>query len=45
MSTFFSLLRVGKSTLLQVLAGQRMVAPDVVRILGRPAFHDVVSIA
>ena len=45
MSTFFSLLRVGKSTLLQVLAGQHMVAPDVVRILGRPAFHDVVSIA
>ena len=34
----------GKSTLLQVLAGQHMVAPDVVRILGRPAFHDVVSL-
>ena len=33
----------GKSTLLQVLAGQHMVAPEVVRILGRPAFHDVVS--
>lgn len=32
----------GKSTLLQVLAGQHMVGPDVVRILGRPAFHDVV---
>lgn len=31
----------GKSTLLQVLAGQHMVGPDVVRILGRPAFHDV----
>lgn len=31
----------GKSTLLQVLAGQHMVAPEVVRILGRPAFHDV----
>ena len=34
---------LGKSTLLQVLAGQHMVGPDVVRILGRPAFHDVVS--
>ena len=32
----------GKSTLLQVLAGQHMVGPEVVRILGRPAFHDVV---
>lgn len=31
----------GKSTLLQILAGQHMVGPDVVRILGRPAFHDV----
>ncbi|KAL3146681.1 hypothetical protein ABBQ32_000909 [Trebouxia sp. C0010 RCD-2024] len=31
----------GKSTLLQVLAGQHMVGPEVVRILGRPAFHDV----
>lgn len=31
----------GKSTLLQVLAGQHMIGPDVVRILGRPAFHDV----
>lgn len=35
---------LGKSTLLQVLAGQHMVAPEVVRILGRPAFHDVVYI-
>lgn len=34
----------GKSTLLQVLAGQHMVAPEVVRILGRPAFHDVVRL-
>lgn len=31
----------GKTTLLQVLAGKYMVAPDVVRILGRPAFHDI----
>ena len=31
----------GKSTLLQILAGQYMVGPDVVRILGRPAFHDI----
>ena len=31
----------GKSTLLQILAGQYMVGPDTVRILGRPAFHDI----
>ena len=31
----------GKSTLLQILAGQYMVGPDAVRILGRPAFHDI----
>lgn len=32
---------VGKTTLLQVLAGKYMVGQDVVRILGRPAFHDI----
>ena len=31
----------GKTTLLQLLAGKYMVGPDVVRILGRPAFHDL----
>ena len=31
----------GKSTLLQILAGQYMVGPEAVRILGRPAFHDI----
>lgn len=31
----------GKTTLLQVLAGKYMVGQDVVRILGRPAFHDI----
>jgi CCR4-NOT complex subunit CAF16 len=30
----------GKSTLLRVLAGKHLVAPDVVRVLGRAAFHD-----
>ena len=34
-------MRAGKSTLLQILAGQYMVGPDAVRILGRPAFHDI----
>jgi hypothetical protein len=31
----------GKTTLLQILAGHYMVSPDAVRILGRPAFHDI----
>lgn len=31
----------GKTTLLQVLAGKYMVPQDVVRVLGRPAFHDL----
>ena len=34
-------LRAGKTTLLQILAGQYMVGKDAVRILGRPAFHDI----
>ena len=31
----------GKTTLLQILAGQYMVDKDAVRVLGRPAFHDI----
>src|SRR5437763_10275318 len=31
---------VGKSTLLRVVAGRHLIAPDDVRVLGRPAFHD-----
>ncbi|CAL8468267.1 g7807 [Coccomyxa elongata] len=31
----------GKTTLLQILAGQYMVGKDAVRILNRPAFHDI----
>ncbi len=31
---------VGKSTLLRVLAGRHMIAHEVVKVLGRPAFHD-----
>lgn len=31
----------GKTTLLQILAGKYMVGEDTVRILGRPAFHDI----
>lgn len=34
-------LHAGKTTLLQILAGQYMVGRDAVRILGRPAFHDI----
>ena len=34
----------GKTTLLQILAGKHMVDPDAVRVLGRPAFHDIVSL-
>jgi CCR4-NOT complex subunit CAF16 len=30
----------GKTTLLRVLAGRHLVEPEVVRVLGRPAFHD-----
>jgi len=30
----------GKSTLLRLVGGRHMLAPDVVRVLGRPAFHD-----
>jgi CCR4-NOT complex subunit CAF16 len=30
----------GKSTLLRLVAGRHMLPPDVVRVLGRPAFHD-----
>jgi len=32
----------GKTTLLQILAGKHMVGEDAVRVLGRPAFHDIV---
>ncbi len=32
----------GKTTLLQILAGKHMVGQDVVRIIGRSAFHDIV---
>jgi hypothetical protein len=31
----------GKTSLLQVLAGKYMVGQETVRILGRPAFHDL----
>ncbi len=30
----------GKTTFLRILAGAHLVAPEVVQILGRPAFHD-----
>src|SRR5665647_782384 len=31
---------VGKSTLLRLVAGRHLIAPEVVSVLGRPAFHD-----
>jgi CCR4-NOT complex subunit CAF16 len=31
---------VGKSTLLRLVAGRHMIGGDVLRVLGRPAFHD-----
>jgi CCR4-NOT complex subunit CAF16 len=31
---------VGKSTLLRLLAGRHMIAPEIIRVLGRAAFHD-----
>jgi CCR4-NOT complex subunit CAF16 len=31
---------VGKSTLLRIVAGRHMFAPETARVLGRPAFHD-----
>ena len=31
---------VGKTTLLRIVGGKHLVPPDVVRVLGRPAFHD-----
>lgn len=35
----------GKTTLLQILAGKHMVGRDAVRVLGRPAFHDIALTA
>ncbi|CAG9465071.1 unnamed protein product [Pedinophyceae sp. YPF-701] len=31
----------GKTTLLQILAGKYMVGEDVIRVIGRPPFHDL----
>jgi len=31
---------VGKSTLLRLVAGRHLIRPEVVSVLGRPAFHD-----
>ena len=36
--------RAGKTTLLEVLAGKHMVGRDAVRILGRPAFYDLMLV-
>jgi len=31
---------VGKSTLLRLIGGRHLIAPDTIRVLGRPAFQD-----
>lgn len=31
---------LGKTTILKILGGKHMVDPEMVRILGRSAFHD-----
>lgn len=31
---------VGKTTILKIIGGKHMVEPDMVRVLGRSAFHD-----
>ena len=35
----------GKSTLLRLVAGRHMLGPDVIRVLGRPAFEDTALTA
>ncbi|OAY73020.1 ABC transporter I family member 20 [Ananas comosus] len=35
----------GKTTILKILGGKHMVDPDMVRVLGRSAFHDVALTA
>lgn len=30
----------GKTTILKILGGKHMVEPDMVRVLGKSAFHD-----
>ena len=37
------LVLAGKTTLLQIMAGKYLVNQDAVRVLGRPAFHDLVN--
>jgi CCR4-NOT complex subunit CAF16 len=36
---------VGKTTLLRLIAGRHMIAPEVIRVLGRPAFEDTTLAA
>ena len=35
---------IGKTTLLQLLAGKYMVGRDAIRVLGRSPFYDLVSV-
>lgn len=34
----------GKTTLLQIMAGKHILGQDVVKVMGRPAFHDLVRL-
>jgi CCR4-NOT complex subunit CAF16 len=36
---------VGKSTLLRLVGGRYLLPPDMIRVLGRPAFHDTTLAA
>ena len=42
----FSYLRfIGKTTILKILGGKHLVEPDMVRVLGRSAFHDTTLVS
>jgi len=36
---------IGKTTILKILGGKHMVEPDMVRVLGRSAFHDTTLVS
>lgn len=38
-------LLIGKTTILKILGGKHMVEPDMVKVLGRSAFHDTALTA
>jgi len=36
---------IGKTTILKILGGKHLVEPDMVRVLGRSAFHDTTLVS